>query len=94
VKLTRKHLLLAIWIVVATIILAHLWLTRPDLGPHTPENVSLWLITLYGSTNGENLRDLEALVALLAAFGLVSIATFATRFAWRRFVGGKHDKLY
>jgi hypothetical protein len=76
VKRTTQCLLLAGWLVVATPILAYLWLTRPDLGPSIPRSASMRFVQFYGSANGEELRDLEVLIALACAFAAVSILTF------------------
>jgi peptidoglycan/LPS O-acetylase OafA/YrhL len=76
VKRTAKRVLVATWLVLATFLLAQLWLIRPDLGPQVPKTFSLWLVNTYNSANGEQLRDLEVLIALVCAFAAVSIVTF------------------
>lgn len=75
-KRTAKRVLVATWLVLATFLLAQLWLIRPDLGPQVPKTFSLWLVNTYNSANGEQLRDLEVLIALVCAFAAVSIVTF------------------
>lgn len=77
--------MLATWVLAATAALGHFWLARPDLGPQVPPVVSLWLVELYGSTNGEELRDLEALLALGSALVVVLALTFAGWFVFRRY---------
>lgn len=81
---TITRALLAVWVLVATIALARLILVRPDLFPKVPESFSLWAIEMYGSTNGEELADLEALLALGFSFIVVLIVTWLCRVIWRR----------
>ncbi|WP_273028583.1 hypothetical protein [Massilia timonae] len=76
--------LVAVWVLVATIALARLILVRPDLFPKVPGSFSLWAIEVYGSTNGEELADLEALLALGFSFIVVLLLTLLCRFIWRR----------
>ena len=84
-KTTTTRVLLATWVLAGTAVLGHLWLTRPDLGPQVPPALSLWLVELYGSTNGEELRDLETLLALGSAFVVVLALTFSVLFIFRRY---------
>lgn len=83
-KKTATRALIAIWILVATIALARLILVRPDLFPQVPQPFALWAIDVYGSTNGEELADLEALLALGFSFIVVLLVTVLCRFIWRR----------
>lgn len=78
-----SRLTLVLWVLFATLALAHWWLVRPDLFPKVPPGFSLWMIDLYGSTNGEELRDLESLLALGVAFPIVLFLTFSGIFVWR-----------
>ena len=75
---------LCAWIFAATFALGHIWLVRPDLGPPIPRALSLRLVELYGSSNGEELRDLETLVALSSAFTLVLVVTVSGLLIWRQ----------
>ncbi len=77
------RLAVVLWVVVATVALAQLWLARPDLGPQFPPAFSLWLVGAYGSVNGEELRDLETLLALGCAFLLVILFTFSVMLLFR-----------
>lgn len=79
-KTTGTRILLAAWVLSATAALAHFWLARPDLGPQVPAALSLWLVELYGSTNGEELRDLETVLALASSFLVILFLTFL---GWR-----------
>lgn len=81
---TITHILLTIWILVATVALARLILVRPDLFPKVPESFALWAIDVYGSTNGEELADLETLLVLGFSFTVVLLVTVLCRFIWRR----------
>lgn len=82
-KTTGARIALALWVLVATVALGHLWLARPDLGPQVPPSLALWLVERYGSTNGEELRDLEALLALGGAFVIVLLLTASGLLVWR-----------
>lgn len=81
---TITRVLVAVWVLAATIALARLILVRPDLFPKVPESFSLWAIEVYGSTNGEELADLEALLALGFSLIVVLFSTVLCRFIWRR----------
>ncbi len=83
-KPTTTRFMLGTWVLAGTAALGHFWLARPDLGPQLPPAVSLWLIELYGSTNGEELRDLETLLALSSALVVILALTFAGWFIFRR----------
>lgn len=83
-KATVRFLLLGVWIVGATLIAARLWLTHPDAIPRFPESFWLWLIAVSGSKNGEDLGNLELLVALALSFLFVITVTVITGFLWRR----------
>lgn len=83
-KTTSARITLLLWILAATATLAHLWIVRPELGPQIPPAISLWLIELYGSSNGEELRDLESLVALGCSFLVVLLLTVSGLAVWRR----------
>lgn len=83
-KTFGKRLLLAAWILAATFTIAHLWLTYPDIPPHLPPDFTLWMIDLYGASNGEELRDLETLTALAMALPIALMLTLAGRVLWRR----------
>lgn len=79
-----KRLFLGVWILFSTLALARLWLARPDYFPPVPPAVKLWLIDLYGSTNGEELRDLETLTALAMAFVIKLAITTIALWGWRK----------
>lgn len=83
-KRLTVRLALAVWVVAATLALAQLWLARPDLGPQLPQPLALQLVELYGSSNGEQLRDLETLIALGSAFCVVLVVTLAGAYVRRR----------
>lgn len=68
-----KRSLIGAWVFFATLLLARSWLVRPDLFPRIPQPIILWLVDLYGSRDGEELADLELLLAL----GLASVIVLA-----------------
>ncbi|MGG7607083.1 hypothetical protein [Massilia sp. BKSP1R2A-1] len=84
VKSIAARATFAVWVFAATAALAQLWLARPDLGPQFPPAFSLWLVERYGSTNGEELCDLETLLALACAFLLVVLLTLSVLLLLRR----------
>jgi hypothetical protein len=88
VRTVLARIFVFLWIVASSAILARLWLARPDLGPQVPPLVSLWLVEQYGSTNGEELRDLEVLIAFGAAFTVVLFLTLLGLLLWRRCKNG------
>jgi hypothetical protein len=77
--------LTCLWIVSATLIITHLWLTHPDSVPRFPESFWIWLIEIYGSQNGEELANLELLVTFSISLVLVSVLSFAAWVFWHRF---------
>ena len=77
--------LTCLWIVSATLIITHLWLTHPDSVPRFPESFWIWLIEIYGSQNGEELANLELLVTFSISLVLVSVLTFAAWVFWHRY---------
>lgn len=81
---TITRIVLVIWVLVATVVLAHLVLVHPDFFPKVPESFAIWAIAIYGSTNGEELADLESLLALGAAFIVVLLITLSGHLIWRR----------
>ena len=67
--------LLTIWVLVATAALARFWLTYHYLFPQVPIPFFIWVSDLYGATNGEEMADVELLVALVGALVIVLIVT-------------------
>lgn len=79
-----RFFLLGVWIVGAALTATRLWLTHPDAIPRFPESFWLWLIAVSGSKNGEDLGNLELLVALGFSFFFVITVTVITGFLLRR----------
>lgn len=82
---SRRIGLLAGWLIFAPLLLAHVWLAYPELGPHVPVALAKRLIDLYGSRDGEDLADLEDLFAFAVSFLLVAILTAAALVARQRY---------
>jgi hypothetical protein len=80
VKKNLARVALAVWLLVAPLVLCRLWLTHPDHFPRLPERFWIWLIEETGSSDGETLADLELLVILTLCIGLVAALTAAV--AW------------
>ncbi|MCS0607009.1 hypothetical protein NX773_02375 [Massilia solisilvae] len=72
-------------LIFAPLLLAHVWLTYPELGPHVPVALAEWQIDLYGSHNGDDLADLEDLFAFAVSFLLIAILTAAALVARQRY---------
>ena len=70
-----KFLLLFAWLTVATFLLSFVWGNYPHLFFYPPESLSTWLINIYGSSNGEELADLELLYVFVGSFFIVVILT-------------------
>lgn len=74
--------LFGLWITISTVIVARLWLTHPDSVPRFPESFWIWLIGVYGSKNGEELADLELLVALCLSLVVMLVLSLVVRQFW------------
>lgn len=78
------RILMTTWVLVATVMLARLWLAYHYLFPPIPQPFWIWLTDLYGAADAEEVADVEDLVALAFAFAIVMLFTLAARFAWRK----------
>lgn len=76
--------LAGLWLLSGTGLLAHWWLTHPDVGPNLPESLWMWLANLYGVRNGEDQADLETWVGLVLSFAAMLLVTWAGWFLLRR----------
>lgn len=76
--------LLTMWVLVATAALARFWLTYHYLFPQVPIPFFIWVSDLYGATNGEEMADVELLVALAGALVIVLIVTSTGILVWRK----------
>lgn len=85
---TIRNALLVVWAAGATLATTRLWLTNPEVIPRFPEGFWLWLITVYGSHDGEDLANLELLVALFISFVFVLAVTLVGIFFWQKI----HDR--
>jgi len=75
-KLAQKYSLISAWVIVATLALAFFWGNYPYLFFYLPESLSIWLIEIYGASNGEELADLELLYVFISSFLIVSFLTY------------------
>jgi hypothetical protein len=78
------RLSLIIWVLAGTVVLARFLILHHDLFPPFPEAWAIWLINLYGSRDGEELADLEILVALGLAFSAILTVTTLGWLVWRQ----------
>ncbi|MGF6275355.1 membrane-anchored protein YejM (alkaline phosphatase superfamily) [Massilia sp. UYP11] len=76
---------MTIWVFVATVMLARFWLHYYYLFPQIPESFAIWLSTLYGARNAEEIADMETLLALSTALVIVGAVTLFARWIWRKF---------
>jgi len=60
----------------ATLTLSFFWGNYPHRFFYLPEPLSVWLIEIYGASNGEELADLELLYVLMMSFLIVSLLTY------------------
>lgn len=79
------RIMMTIWVVGATVMLARFWLLHHYLFPQIPESFAIWLTDLYGARNAEEVADMETLLALSVALVIVGALTFLARWLWRRF---------
>jgi len=56
------------WLIMGTLVLTFVWGNYPYLFFYPPESFSSWLIDIYGSSNGEELADLELLYVFVCSF--------------------------
>jgi hypothetical protein len=73
-KLLKSWVLYA-WLVIGTLTLAFIWGNYPYLFFYPPESFSTWLIDMYGSSNGEELADLELLYVFVCSFFIIVVIT-------------------
>jgi|TARA_B110000211_G_C14080795_1_gene554391 Na+/phosphate symporter len=71
-----KKTLTGVWITLATLILAYIWGNNPDMFFQPPKAFSNWLVDMYGSSNAEELADLELLYVFSCSLLIVSLLTF------------------
>ncbi len=75
-KFSYKYVFITIWIIVATLVLSFFWGNYPHYFFYLPEPLSIWLIEIYGASNGEELADLELLYVFIMSFLMVSFLTY------------------
>ncbi len=75
-KFSYKYILITIWVIVATLVLSFFWGNYPHRFFYLPESLSIWLIDIYGASNGEELADLELFYVLIMSFLIVSFLTY------------------
>jgi hypothetical protein len=83
-KKIYENILIALWTIIATFVLARWWLINPDLFPTLPETLWERLSDAYGATCCEEQADLELLVSLSLSFVVVLSFTLLVLFLWRR----------
>ena len=79
-----RALAIGLWIVLASLMLTHWWLTRPDFFPPFPKPAAEFLVKLSGAENAEEVANLELLLGLAMSVPLVSALTFGAWLVWRR----------
>ncbi len=71
-----------VWLVTA-LVMTRLWLTHP-LAPNLPQPVWYWFDELYGSTNAEEVADMELLVLFGLSGLIVALAGWAVSCVTKR----------
>lgn len=71
-----KTTLTILWVLVASSVLTHLWLTRPDWFPQFPQPLAETLVGLYGAENAEQVADLELMIGFGISIPLMIVLTF------------------
>ena len=72
------------WLLIATIALSFIFGNNPEICSvlNPSESFALWLIEVYGSSNGEELADLELLYVSVCSFLIIFIMDAEKRAAW------------
>jgi hypothetical protein len=68
--------LLSVWVLFASSVFTHLWLTRPDWFPQFPQPLAEKLADLYGAENAEQVADLEMLIGFGISLPLMIVLTY------------------
>ena len=74
-KAVRLTLLVG-WVTVTTVTVTRLWFTYPDAFPRFPDAFWISLISVFGSTNGEDLANLELIVVFTMSLCVTLALTF------------------
>jgi hypothetical protein len=89
-KRPAKAVLIALWVVIASVLLTRLWIAHPEIFPEFPKPLSEYLASMYGAQNAEDIADLEVLVGLLMSVPTVSVITYSLLIAWRKYRHATH----
>lgn len=79
----RIVLLFAAWLV-ASIFIAHLWVTNPDSFPSLPSSCWDWVDSYYQSSNAEEVADLEFIVTFSISAASLLLACSLGYVLWRK----------
>jgi hypothetical protein len=79
-----RNVLVGVWLVTGTFMLARYWVTHPDIGLNLPQEVWIWLVDAAGAHDAEAMADVQDVVALALAFPLIALLTFIGLRMWQR----------
>lgn len=79
-KKTIRTGLIGLWVLLVSVFLTRLWLTKSELFPRFPEPLSIWLLERTDLPKG----DVAIVVGLTVSLTIVSILTIFGLFLWRR----------
>ena len=67
------------WLFTSTTVLSYVLGNNPNILPfiNPSETFALWLVDMYGSSNGEELADLELWYVVVCSFFIVFVLTVA-----------------
>lgn len=71
-------------LLVASIFIAHLWVTNPDSFPSLPSSFWDWADSYYRSSNAEEVTDLEFIVTFSVSAALLLLACSLGYALWRK----------
>lgn len=82
-KLT-KIILVLLWIVISTLILAYLWLQNPAVFFKPPESFSIWIVGFYDVKGAEDIRNLEIIYTIFCSFIVIGTLTFLVEYTYKK----------
>ena len=79
-----RHVIVTLWVALATFGLGRLWIARPDLGPQFPSWFGGWFVSVTGGAHQESASDAEAALLYAICLIVVSLLTWIALLLVRR----------
>ena len=79
--------LLAVWVVVASLLLTRFFVTHVEYLPEVPSGAAEWLVSVTGVGCCEEVAELEAGLVLAVCLTVVTLLTWAATTIGRRILG-------